>query len=694
MKRTYELVLRGAGNMIAAAQNAPTGITPLSQALWHDYVVRLDTPRMLPALKALGYAQASPLAGADTNPLEAQSSALRSRAVLNRFIEPLDSTNQAMLGYNQAANPARLEALSTARDGAALALSPTHLPGTLGFDALYPVYRYGAPVDSVAQRRAALLGYVFAWIDAHRMLQALNLDQLPGISVSVYLGSISYQTEIYGPATPSSRADSGDAVQTDTIPMAGQALILQYDGAESRAPHRISSVALAAGVLLSMLVFRITRLSQTKRRVSERARLDAQLRVSQNEARMHSIVRSAVEAIITIDEEQNIVIFNRMAEDVFRCPATEAIGSPLHRFIPERYRQAHAGHVARFGVTAVTERAMGGQRALSGIRADGQEFPIEASISQISEGGRKLYTVMLRDITERVRAQAALEASRNELRQLSGNIQSVREEEKTRIARELHDDLGQQLTALKMDLSILEASLKKLAQAAQPDAATDAAAASSASATSAPPATPATLATGLAPTARDEAAAHADTPPTPLTYSALAGLLAHTRNMHGLLNSTVASVRRIAADLRPVMLDDLGLAPAIEWLVNDFEARYGVDVRLEMNFDEFEFSNASATAIFRIVQEALTNIARHAQASKVALSLRLEDEQCVIQIADNGRGTELGAPKSGKSFGLLGIRERVHLLDGTLKMTSSPGNGFTLQVTLPNQVLQATRANA
>jgi PAS domain S-box-containing protein len=643
--------------------------------------------RTLPALKALGYAQASPLAGPDTNPLEAQNGALRSRAVLNRFIEPLDSTNQAMLGYNQAANPARLEALSSARDGAALALTTTHLPGTLGFDALYPVFRFGAPVDSVAQRRAAVLGYVFAWIDAQRMLQALNLEQLPGISVSVYLGSISYQTEVYGPAVPPAPAQGGAAVQTDTIPMAGQALILQYDGAESHAPHRISNAALVAGLLLSALVFRLTRLSQTKRRSSERARLEAQLRVSQNEARMHSIVRSAVEAIITIDEEQNIVIFNRMAEDVFRCPATEAIGSPLHRFIPERYRQAHAGHVARFGVTAVTERVMGGQRALSGVRADGQEFPIEASISQISEGGRKLYTVMLRDITERVRAQAALEASRNELRQLSGNIQSVREEEKTRIARELHDDLGQQLTALKMDLSILEASLKKLAQAAQPDAAADPSAAAAAAATGA---------TALVPAAREPAAggARADTQATALTYTALAALLAHTRNMHSLLNSTVASVRRIAADLRPVMLDDLGLAPAIEWLVNDFEARYGVDVRLEMNFDEFEFSNTSATAIFRIVQEALTNIARHAHASKVALSLRLEDQQCAIQIADNGRGTELGAPKSGKSFGLLGIRERVHLLDGTLKMTSSPGNGFTLQVTLPNQVLQATRANA
>jgi two-component system sensor histidine kinase UhpB len=268
--------------------------------------------------------------------------------------------------------------------------------------------------------------------------------------------------------------------------------------------------------------------------------------------------------------------------------------------------------------------------------------------------------VMLRDITERLRAEAALEASRNELRQLSGNIQNVREQEKTRIARELHDDLGQQLTALKMDLSILESDLRKLPKPQEQASSEDA------KQTAMP--NPAT--------------------PDPVT------LLSQTRNMHALLNSTVASVRRIAADLRPVMLDDLGLAPAIEWLVNDFEARYGITVQLEMNIDEFEFDSASATAIFRIVQEGFTNIARHAQASKVTLSLKRNAMDCVVQITDNGRGTDLSAAQAGKSFGLLGIRERVHLLGGQVELTSLPGKGLTLRVTLPEAAFQTARTNA
>jgi len=208
---------------------------------------------------------------------------------------------------------------------------------------------------------------------------------------------------------------------------------------------------------------------------------------------------------------------------------------------------------------------------------------------------------------------------------------------------------------LKMDLSILESDLRKLPKPREQASSED---------------------------------AKQTATPDPVT------LLSQTRNMHALLNSTVASVRRIAADLRPVMLDDLGLAPAIEWLVNDFEARYGIAVELEMNIDQFEFDSASATAIFRIVQEGFTNIARHAQASKVTLSLKRNAMDCVVQITDNGRGTDLSAAQAGKSFGLLGIRERVHLLGGQVELTSLPGNGLTLRVTLPEAAFQTARTNA
>src|SRR5580698_10296844 len=178
-----------------------------------------------------------------------------------------------------------------------------------------------------------------------------------------------------------------------------------------------------------------------------------------NEARMMAIIRASREAIITIDSNEVILMFNPMAEQLFGATAADAIGTSLNRFIPERFRAAHSHHVNQFGVAGISDRQMGKQRVLFGLRTNGQEFPIEASISQIEDRNGKLYTVMLRDVTERVQADNTLQASREELRALSANLQHVREEEKTRIARELHDDLGQQLTALKMELSSVEESL-------------------------------------------------------------------------------------------------------------------------------------------------------------------------------------------------------------------------------------------
>ena len=177
------------------------------------------------------------------------------------------------------------------------------------------------------------------------------------------------------------------------------------------------------------------------------------------QARLDGIIRSTTEAIITVDSQQRIVLFNPMAEHVFRCRAGEAIGASLSRFIPERYRAAHEDQVRRFGQTGVSVRQMGAQRVLFGLRADGEEFPVEASISQIDDIDGKLFTVILRDVTQRVRAEAEIQRSREELRALSANLQHEREKERTRIARELHDDVGQTLSALKMDVAALETRL-------------------------------------------------------------------------------------------------------------------------------------------------------------------------------------------------------------------------------------------
>jgi PAS domain S-box-containing protein len=348
--------------------------------------------------------------------------------------------------------------------------------------------------------------------------------------------------------------------------------------------------------------------------------------------RLDGIIRSTTDAIITVDSTQRIVLFNPMAERVFRCAASDAIGGPLSRFIPERYRSAHEHQVRHFGSTGVSDRQMGPQRVLYGLRADGEEFPIEASISQVEDDDGKLFTVILRDVTERVKAEAELQRSREELRALSANLQQVREQEKSRVARDLHDDLGQTLSALKMNIFALHAQL----------------------------------------------GAH-----TLLNED----VAAQFQHMVGLIDRNIASLRRIASDQRPVMLDDLGLSAAIDWLVDDFIRRHGIDVRHNLDTGDLAFNADAATAVFRIIEEAFANIVRHARASRVELSLNADAANCVLRVGDDGIGASSLPAANGKSFGLIGVRERAHALGGRVFIDSTPECGFVLTVVLPREAV-------
>jgi len=139
--------------------------------------------------------------------------------------------------------------------------------------------------------------------------------------------------------------------------------------------------------------------------MSDQVQAWAEVALRESQARLAGIVNSAMDAIITVDEEQRIVLFNHAAELMFRCSAAEALGQSLNRFIPARFRGAHAQHIHTFERTGVTTRAMAGARDVSALRTDGEEFPVEASISQVEANGQKLFTVILRDITERKRAE-------------------------------------------------------------------------------------------------------------------------------------------------------------------------------------------------------------------------------------------------------------------------------------------------
>ncbi|QCP48907.1 sensor histidine kinase [Trinickia violacea] len=234
----------------------------------------------------------------------------------------------------------------------------------------------------------------------------------------------------------------------------------------------------------------------------------------------------------------------------------------------------------------------------------------------------RLAALTRRDLQERMRVKEL-----EHLGLLSAGIQAAREEEQKRIARELHDDLGQRLTAIKIDLTMFEADLQDRAMSPE--------------------------------------------------------LRAQAQSMQSLIDETVTSVRRIAAGLRPVALDDLGLVPALEWLARDFETRYGIPVLLDFPTGEPSFNSGASTAVFRIVQEALTNVARHAQATQVHVQATLVDDAWRVIVADNGRGIAADAPRKDTSFGLLGIRERVRLLNGTAAIETAPGQGLRLTVDLP-----------
>ncbi len=334
------------------------------------------------------------------------------------------------------------------------------------------------------------------------------------------------------------------------------------------------------------------------------------------------MLESAMDGIITVDLKQRIVMYNRAAEKIFGWPAAQVMGRSLEMLIPARFHAAHHGHVDKFATTGVTSRRMGDGTVIHGLRADGQEFPLDASISQLDTPEGKLFTVILRDVTERIKAQEDLAA-------FAAAAGAIREQEKTRVARELHDELAQSLTALKMDTIWLRGNVPALEDAAA---------------------------------------------------SKLEGMLS-------MIDSSVAATRRIAADLRPLVLDDLGLVPAIEWLAGNFTQRTGVPCRLDVD-EDMELREPYATAVFRMVQESLANVAKHAGATQVTVGAVLDGAGIRLWVHDDGRGFDPALPRKQQSLGIVGLRERASLLKGQVAIDSAPGRGTRVEAMIPVTALE------
>jgi len=268
------------------------------------------------------------------------------------------------------------------------------------------------------------------------------------------------------------------------------------------------------------------------------------------------------------------------------------------------------------------------------LRKDGSTFPAMVDVSTVPcADGKNIFIASVTDIAVRTKME-------QQLRDLTAHLQTVREEEKTSIAREIHDDLGGTLTALKMEAYWLA----------------------------------------------EELSAHKEATP----------LLQHIELMAQLTDNATNATRRIITGLRPSILDDLGLLAALEWQAAQFHKRTGIECRVNCGLEEGcekQMGKAQSINLFRIFQESLTNVSRHSGASRVEVGFHQDDEGISLSISDNGRGMPEKRPGAPPSYGILGMTERVEQLGGTIKFGSPPNGGFSVKVMLPTR-RQETRGKA
>jgi PAS domain S-box-containing protein len=313
------------------------------------------------------------------------------------------------------------------------------------------------------------------------------------------------------------------------------------------------------------------------------------------------------------------------------------VGLPKHEIIGRRCDEVFRGDLCNTAGCPLT-RVLGGDLCVEydadKVRPDGTSVPCIVSATPFRRPDGEIVGIVedFRDISQRKRTESELRETGRRLRELAAHLQSIREQERSRIARELHDELGQALTALGLEVRLLN--------------------------------------TRLPPEHRD--------------------LRERTRSMTDLISATADSVRRICSELRPALLDDLGLSAAIEWQGEEFTRRSGIACDIESTPAEIRLPDELSVAIFRVFQETLTNIARHAHASEVNVRLRLTRGEFQMRVCDDGVGMEATGERKANSFGLLGVRERVRGFGGEVLLSTGSEGGTCLEVVIPTAEFQAS----
>jgi PAS domain S-box-containing protein len=354
----------------------------------------------------------------------------------------------------------------------------------------------------------------------------------------------------------------------------------------------------------------------------------ARLTSRDNEQRLQHIIQHAGDAILVTDETQTIVLANPAAAAMFGTTLELMREQRMEKFIPPRHHKAFHCYIKNYARVRLSCSTIAGSEAdydVSGLRADGREFPLEASISAMLEGGAQFTILILRDITARRLADEKILRSHAELSRLSLGLQTLRERERREIARGLNDDLGQLLAAVRIDLSLIQKQALETIR--------------------------------VEPSRFDK--------------------------MDELLITSISSLRRIATDLRPRGLDEGGLFVGLESLRKEFAARHGIDCELIAEERDLILDDARTTALYRIAQAALDNVQMHANATQVVIRVQRHADNLDMVIEDDGCGIQEEGLNEAAGFGLVDMRERVRSLEGSLAISGRPGRGTRIQLCIP-----------
>ena len=375
---------------------------------------------------------------------------------------------------------------------------------------------------------------------------------------------------------------------------------------------------------------RVVRIFGTNVDITERKRAEASVRESQQ--LLNLVLATLPVGVSVTDRTGDIVLVNAASKRIW---GGDPIVSGRRRWVQSQAFWHDSGERVDPANWASVRALTEGQTSLNEVidieTFDGRRKTIQNSAAPIRDADGTIVGAVFvnEDVTEQVLAQESLQRSHDELRLLSEKLRTVREEERKRIAREVHDEVGQALTALQMDVAWLE---KKL-----------------------------------------------ETSPETAPESCASKLEA----MSALLDTTLGSVQRIATELRPGVLDELGLEAATEWYVRDFESRTGIPCDMRSDLKGASVEPDLGTAVFRILQEALTNVARHSAADRVEIRLSAIDEELRLEVRDNGRGIPRDQLAASQSLGLLGMRERARSLGGNLLVRGTPDVGTTVTLRVP-----------